>query len=377
MESLCSALRHVLKLVLDCPRAIRVAQETVRYLSGVCDAYAYQHFLKDNVRFRDLDISAKDFRLALIEKSYFTLNVKFMALNLCKSAVTVDTIHHFANAFEIVRNDAVLLRRVFEDQKFRRSMRKSARVKSLKQDDIEEGSVERAQRDFNDMYPELMRHVRQKTFRKLKFLVNAENAEFSDFNGELLYKAIKAYYMMVPSDKSQAHVLNYLRSTCTNHALNIISAKTSDKRRRMNNAGSDGFGGQSFSLTCVSENQLAVIDGEELFSYEGTLNAANQNDSSKMLSDLNFERVVSSLGKSRVRRRAILIVSGQDDSRFTRYLRARGFIKMDEDCADFVSRTKHENVVPHLADHLGVCKERLTKFLRKVGTELIKHRSVA
>ena len=154
MESLCSALRHVLKLDLDQSRAIRVAQETIRYLCGVCDAYAYQHFLKDNVRFRDLDISAKDFRLSLIEKSYFTLNVKFMALNLCKSTVTVDSIHHFANAFEIVRNDAVLLRRVFEDQKFRRSMRKSARVKSLKQEDIEEGSVERAQRDFNDMNPE-------------------------------------------------------------------------------------------------------------------------------------------------------------------------------------------------------------------------------
>lgn len=377
MESLCSALRHVLKLDLDQPRAIQVAQESVRYLCGVSDAYAYQHFLKAHVRFRDLDISAKDFRLSLVEKSYFTLNVKFMALNLCKAAVTVDNIHHYANAFEIVRNDAVLLRRVFEDQKFRRSMRKSDRVKNMSMEDIEEGSVEKTQRDFNDMYPELMKHVRQKTFRKLKFLVNAENAEFSDFNGELLYKAIKAYYMMVPSSKSPAHVLNYLRSTCTNHALNIISAKTSDKRRRMNNAGADGFGGQNFSLTCVSENQLAAIDGEELFSYEGTLNEANQHDASKLISDLNFERIVTTLGKSRIRRRAILIVSGQDDSRFTRYLRTRELIKPDEDCADFVSRTKHENVVPHLADHLGVCKERLTKFLKKVGTELIKHRSVA
>lgn len=377
MESLCSALRHVLKLDLDQPRAIQVAQETIQYLCGVSDAYAYQHFLKDHVRFRDLDISAKDFRLSLIEKSYFTLNVKFMALNLCKAVVSVDNLQHFANAFEIVRNDAVLLRRVFEDTKFRRSMRKSDRVKNLSLEDIEEGSVERTQRDFNDMYPELMKHVRQKTFRKLKFLVNAENEEFSNFNGELMYKAIKAYYMMVPSSKTQAHVLNYLRSTCTNHALNIISAKTSDKRRRLNNAGADGFGGNSFSLTCISENQLAAIDGEALFSYEGTLNETNQHDASKMISDLNFERIVSSLGKSRVRRRAILIVSGQDDSRFTRYLRTRELIKSDEDCADFVSRTKHENVVPHLADHLGVCKERLTKFLKKVGTELIKHRSVA
>jgi hypothetical protein len=227
------------------------------------------------------------------------------------------------------------------------------------------------------MYTDLMKHIRQKTFRKLRFLVKAENTEFSDFYGELLYKAIKTYYLMVPTTKTPAHVLNYLRTTCTNHALNIIGAKTSNKRRRMSNAGSDGFGGNNFSLTCVSENQLASADGEEAMSYEGTLNSSNQADSSKFISDLNFERVIVQQGKSPLRRRAIQIISGQEDSRFTRYLRAREFIRPEEDCTDYVTRTKHENVVTYLADHLGVPKKRLDKFLKKVGTELIKHRSVA
>lgn len=377
MDTLCSALRHVLKLDLESNVARRVAQESIRYLCNVSDAYEYQHFLKENVRFCDLDISAKDFRLLLIEKSYFTLNIKFLALNLCKVAVTLPNIQHYANAFDIARNDAVMLRRAFEDTKFRRGMRKSERVTNITMAEIEEGSVEKTQREFNDMYHELMKHIRQKTFRKLRFLVNAENSEFADFNGELLYKAIKAYYLMVPTNKTQAHVLNYLRTTCTNHALNIIGAKTSDKRRRLNNTGGDGFGGQSFSLTCISENQLAAIDGDDLFSYEGTLNDVNQNDGNRLISELHFERVVELYGKSKIRRRALLIISGHDDSRFTRYLQAREFIKPEEDCADFVQRNKHENVVAHLADHFGVCKLRLTKFLTKVGTELIKHRSVA
>lgn len=377
MDSLCSALRHVLKLDLESPRAVQVAQASIKYLCGVTTAYEYQFYLKENVRFRDLTISAKDFRLLLIEKSYFTLNVKFCALNLCKATMNLANLHQFTTAFEIVRNDAVLLRRVFEDRTFRRDMRASPRLQDIQKEDIAEGSVEKTQRDFNDMYHELMKHIRQKTFRKLRFLVKAENSEFSDFNGELLYKAIKAYYMIVPTRKTPAHVLNYLRTTCTNHALNIISLKTSDKRRRLTNAGSDGFGGSNFSLTCVSENQLASADGEDSLSYEGTLNESNQYDGSRFLSDLNFERVVQTYGKSALRRRAIQIVSGQEDSRFTRYLRARDFIRHDEDCTDYVTRNKHENVVSYLADHLGVPKNRLDKFLKKVGTELIKHRSVA
>lgn len=377
MESLCSAIRHVLKLDLDSERAIEVAQATVQYLCGVTDAYEYQHYLKANVRFRDLDISAKDFRLMLIEKSYFTLNVKFFSLNLCKHAMHIENLHHFTNAFEIIRNDAVLLRRAFENRRFRRDMRASPRLQEINVEDIVEGSVEKTQADFNDMYQELMKHIRQKTFRKLRFLVKAENSEFSDFNGELLYKAIKAYYLIVPTQKTDAHVLNYLRTTCTNHALNIIGAKTSVKRRRLSNTGSDGFGGNSFSLTCVSENQLASLDGEDSLSYEGTLNDNNQLDGANMLSQLHFDRVVSQYGKSALRRRAIQIVAGHEDSRFTRYLRVREFIKHEEDCTDFVTKTPHENVVAYLADHLGVPSSRLLKFLKKVGTELIKHRSVA
>lgn len=377
MESLCSALRHVLKLDLESDRTLKVAQSTVSYLCGVIDAYEYQHFLKENVRFRDLEISAKDFRLMLTEFSYFTLNVKFFCLNLCKVAVNIENIHHYANAFDMVRNDVVLLRRCFLQRNFRRDMRNSKRVRNITTDEIREGAVERTRRDFNMMYQELMQHIRQKTFKKLRFLVKAENSEFTDFNNDLLYKAIKAYYMMVPTTKTDAHVLNYLRTTCTNHALNIINSKTSDKRRRLSNTGKDGFGGQSFALTCVSENQLAVIDGDDLFAYDSTLNSINQGDNSKLISDLNFDRVVKNLGKSNVRRRAILITSGHEDSRFTRYLRSRDIIRSDEDCADFVQRTKHENVVVHMAEHFNVCQDRLGRFLKKVATELIKHRSVA
>lgn len=377
MSNLCSALRHTLKLDLENNRTVQVAQATVEYLCGVIDAYAYQRYLKENVRFRDLDISAKDFRLMLIEKSYFTLNIKFFCLNLCKVTVNLPNINQYAVAFELVRNDVVLLRRAFEVKKFRTDMRRSERVQSVELVQIQEGAVEEARKSFNGLYGELVKHIRQKSFKKLRFLVKAENTEHHDYNSEVLCKVIKAYYMLVPTTMSRAHVLNYLRSTCTNHILNIISSRTSDKRRRLTNVGSDGFGGNTYSQLCVSENQLTAIEGEDVMLYDSTLNAVNQHDNNRMISDLNFDRLVQNYGKSSTRRRAILITSGQEDSRFTRHLRLREIIKPDEDCTDFVARNKHDTVVTHMAAHFNVCPERLDKFLKKVAKELVKHRSVA
>lgn len=377
MDSLCCAIKNELKLDLHSAEAVLVAQETISYLCGVTNAYHFQDVLKKAVNFSDLPISAKDFRLALVKFSYFTLNLKFFSLNLIKFKVSKESIHANLEAFDVVRNDAVMVRKALKTHSFRRNMRKTDRIQEIEPADITEDAVDAAQEAFHEMYPELMKHVRAKTYKKLRFLVTSENTEFSDFNGDLLYKAVKAYYMMIPTKKPRAHVLNYLRSTCTNHALNIISAQTSDKRRRLTNVGADGFGGNTFSLTCVSENQLITSENGESLSYESTLNDVNANDSRSLLAELNYERVVNRHGTSPRRRRIISIVSGQDDLRFTRYLEARDYIRPGEDCTDFVARNKHENVMALLSDHLGVQQRALTSFLRRVGLELIRHRSVA
>lgn len=377
MESLCSALRHVLKLDLNSKEALDVTQATVRYLCRVGDAYAYQRELKASVNFKQLDVSAKVFRLDLTEKSYFTLNIKFFAFVLCRYPVTIPNLRRWAEAFGIERNDVVMLRRAFTQGGFRRDMRASERFAEIATEAIGENAVTLGQSKFNEMYSEVMKHIRRKTFKKMRFCAKAENAEFADYNGEIMYKALKAYYMMLPTPKSDAYVLNYIRSTCTNQALNMINAKTTDKRNRMVSAGADGFGGSNYTLTCVSENQMAVTDANEPVSYEASLNDTNVHDNDKLLAELNFERVVKAYGKSSLRRRAILIVSGHDDERFTRYLRLRGIIRADEDSSDFVHRNNLEKVIAHMADHLNVRSQRLARFFKVVGTELIKHRSVA
>jgi DNA-directed RNA polymerase specialized sigma24 family protein len=355
--------------------SVNVTRVVIRYVCGISDAYAFQREIKEVVDFSKYDFSAKDLRLLITDYSYLTLNLKFFALNLIKNAMTEDRVRLFAKDFEVTIGDVSLVIRSLRG-KFRTQSRASERVNALTSESIGVGSLKRTREAFNSFYADLMTHIRRKTYKKMRFLVRSENVEFSDFNSELLCKAVKAYYQMVPTDKSDAHVLNYLRTVCTNHALNIIDSKTTNKRRRMVNEGADGFGGYKFSLNCVSENQFAVVDGVEI-NYESMLVSSNMDDNANLIDDVNFDSVLRNYGKTTKRKRIIQILYGHEDPRFTRYLRNRNIIKPDEDSTDFMSRCNTDLMFEHLAAHLSIDIDRLNKFVTHLGTEVRDNRSAA
>lgn len=375
MVTLNGLIQQCLAIPIDSDQAVNVVRTTVEYLCGISNAYDFQREIKKFVDFSELEVSAKDFRLLITDHSYLTLNIKFFAFNLIVNPINSDMLTHYAEAFCIVRNDVVLLRRSVSG-KFRTNARKSRRILDLNKEDINVESVIRARTTFNMFYPELMVHIKRKTYKKMRFLVRSENVEFSDFNGELLYKAVKAFYLMVPTDKCDAHILNYLRTVCTNHALNIIESKTTDKRRRMLNEGSDGFGGFTFSLSCMSENQMPTSE-ENVADYENILSSANIGDPRRLLEDVNYESMIRTYGKTEKRKRIISILYGYEDPIFTRFLRNRNIIREDEDNTDFVRRNSLTTITNKLADHLHVCSVRLESFILLVGDEVKNNRSVA
>ena len=349
---------------------LQFARDVVAYLCGVTTAYQLQAALKPAIAKLDTEHSAKTFRLHVISSSYNLLNIKFMALNLCFRTPSPENILELSKSFDVCKNDAVLLRKCFQDRKWRREMRNSKRLEGMTVKDVTEEAMDDVQISVVGMHSELMRHIKGVCYKKLRFLVKAENIEFSDFHSDLFYKAMRAYYMMVPTVKTQAHIMNSLRTTCTNHAKNIIEEKTTNKRRRMVNEGSDGFGGSKFGMLCVSENQMIAFEDDGVPSYEGSMNSINIGDNNRLISDLNFDKMVKRLGCSVKRRRALLILSGKDDKRFTRYLLDCGIIAPGEDCTDFVHRCGFQTIVARLSVYLRVRESRLIKFFELVGTEL-------
>lgn len=369
MESLYSTLKD-LGLDFNDAQDMEAARDVVSYLCGIMPAFELQRKLKPVFSMHEVPFSPKVFRLSLIENGYLILNLKYAALNLCFKPTNAAQLNRIHQEFGLTKNDVVLLRLCFKNRAWRSACRKSERLAEIAYGDVTLEAMQQAIEVYTDIkYEPLMKHIRGLAYRKLRFLVKAENAELADYHGELMCKAVKEYYRMIPTAKSEAHVLNCLRTACNNHATNIIEAQTTKKRRRMLNDGGDGFGGFNYGMKVLSENQLRT-DADFTVDYDASLNDSNLNQNARLLSQLNFECLVRNLGVSATRRRALLIVSGHEDKRFSHYLRAIEVIPQEEDSADFVHRFGFNTVVSHLSNHLRVKENRLRRFLEYAGSQL-------
>lgn len=368
-------IKNELHLPLNSPKARVFVQDTIRYICGASDANTYQRKLKVIVSDMKLPVSAKVLRLTMMENSYFLLNIKFFAFNMLMRTKRKDTINRYALNFEVEPRDVELIVSSITGS-FRRDVLENRRFDDITLEMVDIGSIEKVREEFNSFYTDLKNHARFKVYKKLRFLINSENLEFSDFQNDLMFNAVCAYYKMVPTTKTMLHRVNYLRSSINNRATNIISERTADKRRRMDNEGTDDFGAYKFALNCVSENQLNVNSesGEEigLESIGGVVEL-----DTRILDELNMEGMLRTYGTTDTRRRIIQIMYGEYEPRFSRYLANRGVIKGGEDCSDFVHRNQLKTIVRRLSDHLHVQEYKLNLFMELIGTAVQETRSAA
>jgi hypothetical protein len=368
-------IRDGLKHDPDSTEGRYVAEICVKYVTGVIDAYAFQRDIK-RVDITQSSFSGQKFRLELTKKAYYLLNLKYAALNLTLNAVNVKMLETLHKGFGITLPDVLLLRTIFSRQKFRREMRDSPRMNGIDKKAIGPRDMERVRRLFATFQAPVMKHIRNKTYKKLRFVANSENSEHRDLHSEIMTKALTVYYGMMPTTKSEAHVLNYLRLTCTNHVLNIIDSATTEKKGRLKNTGKDGYGGSNYELKVVSENQQSVAgDDMEPTEFAGTMNDNNRSDATKLESEIVVSRL---LNKYKGRKRAALnILCGNYDQKFTKWLLARGRIKDGEDHQDLQQRVVHTTFIGLLADFLGVLRASFEKFVAHVGRNLKSHLELA
>lgn len=370
---LCSLIRDGLGIAPESNEGRYVAEICVKYVVGTIDAYAFQRDIK-RVDITQSKYSGQKFRLALTDKAYFLLNLKYAALNLTLNTINVKMLDLLHKGFSMTWEDVLLLRTIFSRQTFRRDMRQSPRMTNIDKKTIGAADMERVRRTFATFQAPIMKHIRNKTYKKLRFVANSENSEHRDIHSEILTKALKVYYGMVPTNQSEAYVLNYIRRSCTNHVLNIIESATTEKRGRLKNTGTDGYGGQNFELKVVSENQQ-ISNGEDTVDYAGSLNEHNRSESTKLESEIVVSRL---LNKYKGRKRAALnILCGNDDLKFSKWLLARGRIKEGEDHHDLQQRVVHTTFIGLLAEFLGVLRDCFERFVARVGRNLQSHLELA
>lgn len=365
-EALLSAEQQQANRDARTARIVAIGECVISYVIGVDDAYACQRKLKEHLN--EQRISAQRFRLMLADFAYIHINVKFFVLNVLRAKIGRDrAIEKFGDMFSIDEKDRALFSRILKIRGFIKHSKEH--VSKINLDHINFDAYKNVFVTFNAIYPDLMRHIKHKTYTKLRFVSSSANIEFYDFHIDLMCKALQTYMRMIPTQKSELHIANYIRNTLNNHTINIIKSSTTKKRARLVKAESDGFGGNRFEIVTASENQLFRAFGlEESVSYDSLRNSDdNLDEEQRRVSDLNFDRVLSKFGTTSKKRLLIELLSCQENEKFTAHLKENCKISETEDNVDFHTHAGERKYFSEVCQFLKIGKRKARRFVKYLG----------
>lgn len=354
----------------DTPEFLRLATVIVRYIIGADSAYECQHGLKESFDFKTVDTSAQKFRLYLSDMSYVQMNLKFFCLHLIKHKMNREKLRQGVDDFEVHRNDVVLLRRILEQRGFRSEMRKNERIAPIEKQQVTLEAYKSVFTTFDRIYPSLVKHIKSRVYTKLRFISVSSNMEFYDLQMELMCKALQTFIKIVPTDKTELYITNYIRSAISNHTTNMIKSYTTQKRKRMVQGAADGFGGFTYEIPVLSENQLLKTFGVENLSYESMQGAEESSETDKHREDqLNYESLLRKFGRTNKRRMFIKLMAGQECHFFSRYLARNRLIAHGRDNVDFNEAVDSDAYLDAVCRYLNIRKWKAKRFLNYIAKE--------
>lgn len=342
---------------LNSPEAVTYATHIFRYISGMDDAFKFQR------NFKSVCNSAKDFRLSLAHKSYFSVNLKYAFLSAGLGKLTTDTLEGVQKEFHITHNDTVMLKRVL----LVRGLRTEIKVQGYKPVDVTPLRRDADLIVFRELYPAIQRVIGSITYKRMRFISSSTNTEFFDLNSELTCKALSVFYSLMPLKQPVeiAYVKNYILRALNNYAVNMIEARTSAKSGRLVQGAKDGFGGNDYELLIVSNNQIKNEEGDAVYDDLG-------HDGSDITETLDFDRLIKRYGDAPNRKSFLLLVTGHDDPAFTEYLRSKRCLRTGEDSVDYYNRAATAEYHSRINDFLGIDAGLSRAFLGFLGKALGK-----
>lgn len=346
----------------------KVLQQLCYYIVGAKGAFELQHDLKKTVDFTALDISAKSFRLLVVTTDRAMIGLKFYMLNVIKGNYTTyqETVS-LAKQCGIDLTDAKLAYAVVNKSKY--SLRRVAYIRALTPTAINPDNLATLEAKFSPIYKDVMKTVRSVVFKKLRFVSNSTNTEFSDFHSDLTVKMLQVFYLKMPTTMSDAHILSYMRQAMGNETVNLIKRYTSKKRGRLIGTGKDGFGANRSELLVTSENQLNVhSDSEDTLEYD-SLMAWDIQVTTMHSAEIEFsiQQVLERYKHLRNKSRLLRILLGQEDAAFTVWLHKTKYITAsDLDNVDFQTKSTPKKFKRALTTYFKLEDKQLDDFLDNV-----------
>ena len=338
--------------------AAYVFSESVLYLVGASGAFEFQKHLKPYCMTR----SAKNFRLYLRSQHYTSLSIKLFVLQAFRGKTSTNRLLHLAETYGISNKDRTILTHLIRGNSwFATVVRMHVDSKDYVDSDLCLNNIER---QFNQVYPSVLKYVKYITYNKLRFLVKSTNSDYSDYHGELMTKIVQAFHAVVPTKMGDLHLQNYLKRIVHNHAINMIKSGTSLKSGRIISE-LDSSGNRQFHMLCLSQNQAPLDADGNAIDVEGQDDSAEKFELRFSISEV-LDRVKASASEYRF----LTLLLGNEDIEFTKWLRLRGLCSEQHDNVDVQNSVDSRRYTEFVSDFLRFSRESTAAFLAALRLQM-------
>lgn len=378
-KSICKMLVRLMDIKPESSDMYYALAESVLYLLRVPKyddksgrqngAFAYQKVIKPWYN----GISAKNFRLKLHDYRNISLGIKLLVLWQARQRdLKMGQMIDKAASLGICMNDAAQLYYLFNECAWYRRDVKTA-LRALPKNCIFD-SYEAVDAFYVQIEPAVTKKIKAITYRKLRFLAESNNEPLSEYHSTLSEHVVKVLHKLVPTDKSDEYIVNYIKQSVHNHAINLIKYGTSQKRGRLKDNGLDKNNvRRSASLQVVSFNQMIPVIGSD--GVELTPDAADTVDTAaRFEAEFCISEILNRFKHTTKRYRLIMILLGEHDAEFSQWLRSKSLLVAGLDNTDFQASCSSDQYNKLLAEFLRVSYHKVERFLASIGDLLARER---
>lgn len=325
-------------------------------------AFEFQNKMKSLLDIAGIGQSCKQFRYDLSENSYFMLNLKMFIFEYSSKLLSPKKdrarVKECIVKYKIEKSDFIFFMR-FYDNRINRRMVKAV-FRDYKKQPFP--SPDEIRDNFSAMYEDVLRYCKSITFKKLTFIVNSNNMTHQDMHYELMYKALKTYYALLPTNKDGLYILNYVKRAVHNHAMNIIQRFKFVKRDRLQGIKQNGE--YVFNLQTVSENQIVVDSTNEDFDTACVVNGV---DNDNHYEKHNVERSIKKIIRmyTNKKRKLLELIIGEYDEEFTQFLRRTKKVHRGNDNVSLYY-SNIEEYKTQACNYLNIQRDTCDRFLKHV-----------
>lgn len=369
-RSLSSLFEKALNVSYDSDQGREIFDAVVEHFVLSTPITQFHKKLDSLVDFKNLETSASQFRVALGESGQVIFNLRYYACFLSNyHGLNAQVAEEYYTSYDLCRCDAV---RIYQAvKKLRTTIKAFCTKRGYNRNDFSVQQFDAVRFGFDKHYTEILKFIRIKTKRKLRFVYQFNNMDRRDFHAELLICALRAYYKLHPCRKSDEYVLNYMRSTVNNKIVNLIEYYTTEKRQTLVSFGDAD--NRSYQLNVVAESQMSNIrshdsEGEEIpiehYYDESVL--------TKLLSEFDYS-VDRWLKKFKGTHKAFIlsVFIGREVETFTSWLRSKRVLRANgKNSQDFIASKSRSEVIEIVGSYIERDEKFIMTCLREAAHEL-------